>query len=45
MTAHPHRLEAAQEGEPWDDVVKALEVKFWESVGGKDDGDAAVGLE
>ena len=36
---------AAQEGEPWDDVVKALEVKFWESVGGKDDGDAAVGLE
>jgi len=36
---------AAQEGEPWDDVVKALEVKFWDSVGGKDEGDAAVGLE
>jgi len=23
------------ETEPWDDTVKALEVQFWESVGGK----------
>ena len=24
------------EGTPWDDIVKNIEEKFWETVGGKD---------
>ena len=28
---------------PWEDMVKGIEEKFWEQVGGKDDGAAAAG--